>query len=40
VDVLRDPMPWDGLVTGLFRAVCYIAIGYSLALARMVTKDG
>jgi ABC-2 type transport system permease protein len=40
VDVLRDPMPWDGLVTGLLRAVCYIAIGYSLALARMVTKDG
>ena len=40
VDVLRDPMPWDGLVTGLLRAVCYIMIGYSLALARMVTKDG
>jgi ABC-2 type transport system permease protein len=40
VDVLRDPMPWDGLITGLLRAVCYIVIGYSLALARMVTKDG
>ncbi len=40
VDILRDPMPWDGLVTGLLRAVCYISIGYSLALARMVTKDG
>lgn len=40
VDVLRDPMPWDGLVTGLLRAVCYIVIGYSLAVARMVTKDG
>jgi ABC-2 type transport system permease protein len=40
VDVMRDPMPWDGLVTGMLRAVCYILIGYSLALARMVTKDG
>jgi ABC-2 type transport system permease protein len=40
VDVLRDPMPWDGLVIGLLRAACYIVIGYSLALARMVTKDG
>ncbi|MEV4318691.1 ABC transporter permease subunit [Actinocrispum sp. NPDC049592] len=40
VDILRDPMPWDGLVTGLLRALCYISIGYSLALARMVTKDG
>nr|WP_042190040.1 ABC transporter permease subunit [Kibdelosporangium sp. MJ126-NF4]CEL19056.1 putative ABC transporter integral membrane protein [Kibdelosporangium sp. MJ126-NF4]CTQ95142.1 putative ABC transporter integral membrane protein [Kibdelosporangium sp. MJ126-NF4] len=39
VDVLRDPMPLDGLTTGLLRAVCYIVIGYSLALARMVTKD-
>jgi ABC-2 type transport system permease protein len=27
-------------VTGLLRAACYILIGYSLALARMVTKDG
>jgi ABC-2 type transport system permease protein len=40
VDVLRDPMPSEGLITGLLRAVCYIVIGYSLALARMVTKDG
>lgn len=39
-DVLRDPMPSEGLITGLLRAVCYIVIGYSLALARMVTKDG
>ncbi|ALG06625.1 ABC transporter permease [Kibdelosporangium phytohabitans] len=39
VDVLRDPVPSEGLVTGLLRAVCYILIGYSLALARMVTKD-
>jgi ABC-2 type transport system permease protein len=40
VDVLREPMPWDGLLTGFLRAVCYIVIGYSLALAKMVTKDG
>jgi ABC-2 type transport system permease protein len=40
VDVVRDPMPWDDLTTGLLRAVCYLVIGYSLALARMVTKDG
>lgn len=40
VDVLRDPMPSDGITEGLLRAVCYIVIGYSLALARMSTKDG
>lgn len=40
VDFLRDPMPSENLVVGLLRAVCYIAIGYSLAVARMVTKDG
>jgi ABC-2 type transport system permease protein len=39
-DVLRDPMPTDGITEGLLRAVCYIVIGYSLALARMSTKDG
>ena len=33
-------MPTDGLTDGLLRAVCYIVIGYSLALARMSTKDG
>ncbi|MFL6124635.1 ABC transporter permease [Actinophytocola sp.] len=39
-DVIRDPMPTDGITTGLLRAACYIVIGYSLALARMSTKDG
>lgn len=39
-DVIRDPMPTDGLTTALLRATCYIVIGYSLALARMSTKDG
>jgi ABC-2 type transport system permease protein len=39
-DVVRDPMPTDGITEGLLRAACYILIGYSLALARMSTKDG
>jgi ABC-2 type transport system permease protein len=40
VDVMRDPMPTDGIVQGILRGACYIAIGYSLAFARMLTKDG
>jgi ABC-2 type transport system permease protein len=40
VDVLRDPMPTDGLVHGLAEAGCYALIGWSLALVRMITKDG
>ncbi|OLF15689.1 hypothetical protein BU204_20830 [Actinophytocola xanthii] len=39
-DIIRDPMPTDGLTEGLLRALCYILIGYSLALARMVSRDG
>jgi ABC-2 type transport system permease protein len=39
-DVLRDPMPTGSLTDGLLRAACYIVIGYSLALAKMSTKDG
>lgn len=39
-DVIRDPMPTDGIVNGTLRAVCYLVIGYSLALARISTKDG
>ena len=39
-DVIRDPMPTAGITEGLLRAACYIVIGYSLALARMSTKDG
>ncbi|MGC7097145.1 ABC transporter permease [Amycolatopsis lurida] len=39
-DVLRDPVPASGLLEGAIRAGCYIAIGLSLAYARMVTKDG
>jgi ABC-2 type transport system permease protein len=39
-DVVRDPMPTGGLSDGVWRAGCYILIGYSLALARMVSRDG
>lgn len=39
-DVIRDPMPTDGIVNAVLRAVCYLVIGYSLALARISTKDG
>jgi ABC-2 type transport system permease protein len=40
VDVMRDPMPTDNIIEGILRALCYMAIGYSLAFARMLTKDG
>ncbi|HYS42274.1 MAG TPA: ABC transporter permease subunit [Pseudonocardiaceae bacterium] len=39
-DVLRDPMPTSGLVHGILEAACYGVIGWSFALARVVTKDG
>lgn len=39
-DVARDPMPTDAITDSFLRAACYIVIGYSLALARMVTRDG
>lgn len=38
-DVLRDPMPWDGLSESSFRAACYLVIGLSLTIARMATRD-
>jgi ABC-2 type transport system permease protein len=38
-DVLRDPVPWDGLLTSSYRAACYLFIGLSLTLARMVIRD-
>jgi len=38
-DILRDPMLTGDLGQGALRALCYLVIGYSLALARMVTKD-
>ena len=39
-DVLRDPMPTAGLIHGLAEAGCYLLLGLSVALARMVTRDG
>jgi ABC-2 type transport system permease protein len=39
-DVLRDPMPTGGLVHGLAVAACYAVVAWSLALARMVSRDG
>jgi|SRR5215470_4368758 len=38
-DVLRDPMPWDGLLRSGYRAACYLLIGLSLTVARTVTRD-
>ncbi len=39
MDVLRDPISSDSLMTGLLRAGCYLLIGLSAAITRMVTKD-
>jgi ABC-2 type transport system permease protein len=39
-DVLRDPIPLDGLVNSTLKAACYLVIGLSLAYARLATKDG
>lgn len=39
MDVLRDPINGDTLFTGLLRAGCYLLIGLSATVARMVTKD-
>ena len=39
VDVLRDPLPWDGLLLSAYRAACYVLIGISLTIALMATKD-
>ncbi|GAA1215058.1 ABC transporter permease [Prauserella alba] len=40
VDVLRDPIPSGDLIDGALKAACYLAIGGSLAYARLVSKDG
>lgn len=39
IDVLRDPITTGALGTGLFRAGCYLLIGVSASVARIVTKD-
>lgn len=38
-DVLRDPVPPDALLAGVYRAACYLVVGLSLTVARMVTRD-
>lgn len=38
-DVLRDPVPWDALLTSSYRAGCYLVIGVSLTVVRMITRD-
>ncbi|MBA8822918.1 ABC-2 type transport system permease protein [Saccharopolyspora lacisalsi] len=38
-DVLRDPIPTGDLITGLWRAGCYVLIGVSATVARMATRD-
>ncbi|MFC8799184.1 ABC transporter permease subunit [Promicromonospora sp. NPDC057138] len=40
VDLIRDPVSFDGLGEGVVRALCYLVIGMSLAYARLTTKDG
>ncbi|WP_129789630.1 hypothetical protein [Promicromonospora panici] len=40
VDLIRDPVSFDGLGEGMVRALCYLVIGISLAYARLTTKDG
>jgi ABC-2 type transport system permease protein len=39
-DILRDPIATGQLSEGALRALSYIAIGLSLAYARLVTRDG
>jgi ABC-2 type transport system permease protein len=38
-DVLRDPMPTDGLVTSTLRALSYLAVGAGLTVFRMLRRD-
>jgi ABC-2 type transport system permease protein len=39
VDVLRDPMPRDGLLLSTLRAFCYLALGAGLTVFRMLRRD-
>lgn len=40
IDLIRDPVSFDGLGEGAFRALCYLVIGLSVAYARLTTRDG
>lgn len=39
LDVLRDPISGNGMLTGLLRAGCHLVIGVSATVARVVTED-
>jgi ABC-2 type transport system permease protein len=38
-DVLRDPMPLDGLASSTYRAACYFVVGVALTLLRTATRE-
>ncbi|MGH4008912.1 MAG: ABC transporter permease subunit [Pseudonocardiaceae bacterium] len=38
-DVLRDPLPLDGLASSSLRAACYLFVGLALTLARTTTRE-
>ena len=38
-DVLRDPLPLDGLASSSVRAGCYLLLGLALTLARTATRE-
>ncbi|MGH4014375.1 MAG: ABC transporter permease subunit [Pseudonocardiaceae bacterium] len=38
-DVLRDPLPLDGLLGSSYRAACYVLLGLGLTLARTLTRE-
>jgi ABC-2 type transport system permease protein len=38
-DVLREPLPLDGLLDTSLKALCYVAIGLGIALTRTATRD-
>jgi ABC-2 type transport system permease protein len=38
-DVLRDPLPLDGLASSSVRAGCYLLLGMGLTLARTATRE-
>jgi ABC-2 type transport system permease protein len=38
-DVLRDPLPLDGLASSSLRAGCYLLVGVGLTLARTITRE-
>ncbi|MGH4001605.1 MAG: ABC transporter permease subunit, partial [Pseudonocardiaceae bacterium] len=39
VDVLRDPLPLDGLASSTLRAGCYLLLGMGLTLIRTATRE-